>query len=379
MTATEDLERLARVAARVIRERFDVPASATSIEQIEPWCVARVHLDVGSGGASADEVPRSVIVKWIRDDPSGRRSDPAQAGAERASLVFLESRGLDVAPRWLGSDDGTASVVIEDLLDHVPLAELLRARDPAATDGLVAFATTLGSLHAATAGSAGEFAALHRLGPADLERARRWVLGGGWNWELVDLAQLGVAATPGTQVEMERVRRALLDEGPFTALSNGDAGANNAMVSLAGTRIIDWEHGGFRHALLDAVCLHVPSPIWVSVADPVPLGVADAYRRALAAGVSAAEAEEYELALAAACTAAACERLLRVPLLDARAPGHTSRPQLVATVEAAARCIRAVGSPLPALAGWLEDVAAALRRRWPDADVVYADAYVVNG
>src|SRR5690606_40670395 len=65
----------------------------------------------------------------------------------------------------------------------------------------------------------GEFAALHRLGPADLERARRWVRGGGWNWELVDLAQLGVAATPGTQVEMERVRRALLDEGPFTALS----------------------------------------------------------------------------------------------------------------------------------------------------------------
>jgi hypothetical protein len=142
--------------------------------------------------------------------------------------------------------------------------------------------------------------------------------------------------------------------------------------------LIDWESGGYRHALLDAAALWVPGPAWLSVTEPAMVGVDEAYRSALAAGVpEATDDAAYGLGLAAACMASAIERLMRLPRLDGRLVGHDSRAQMVSTLESAARVARSVGM-LIHLAGCAEAVAAALRRRWPDADRDFTNGYVMR-
>jgi aminoglycoside phosphotransferase (APT) family kinase protein len=172
---------------------------------------------------------------------------------------------------------------------------------------------------------------------------------------------------------------AVLDElnapGPFLALSHGDAESKNILVRESGAdaRLIDFEAAGYAHALIDAVCLHVPGPGWLSVGDPHATGLADHYRRALAQGVpAAADDRRYGFALAAACMPWALLRLHRFAVLDTRVPGDRSRVQLVETLESAARTAEAHRA-LPHLAGWVRRTADVLRRRWPDADLDLTD------
>jgi hypothetical protein len=65
-------------------------------------------------------------------------------------------------------------------------------------------------------------------------------------------------------------------------------------------------------------------------------------------------------------------RLHRFAVLDTRAPGDHSRPQLVETLESAARTAE-VHRALPHLAGRARRTADVLRRRWPDADLDLTD------
>ncbi|MEU8509541.1 hypothetical protein AB0C40_33615 [Streptomyces brevispora] len=166
------------------------------------------------------------------------------------------------------------------------------------------------------------------------------------------------------------------EPGPFLALSNGDAEANNLLVRACGpadARLIDFEAAGFTHAMADAVCLYVPCPAWLSVGDPVASGLADEHRRALARGIPQAEDDRlFGRGPAAACLSWALIRLQRVPVLDVRAQGDDSRLQLVATLEAATRTAAGCG-PLPHLAGWVSRIATVLRSRRPDADQDLSD------
>jgi hypothetical protein len=165
--------------------------------------------------------------------------------------------------------------------------------------------------------------------------------------------------------------------GPFLALSNGDAEANNLLLHATGpadARLIDFEFAGYAHALTDAVCLYVPGPAWLSVGDPTTTGLADQYRRTLACGIPEAEDDRrYGYGLAAACVSWALVRLQRFARLDSRPPGDHSRLQLIATLEAAARTAETYRT-LPRLTAWIRRVAVVLRRRWPDADQDFADS-----
>lgn len=169
----------------------------------------------------------------------------------------------------------------------------------------------------------------------------------------------------------------LCDPGPFLALSNGDAEANNVLLHAGGTpdaRLIDFEFAGYAHALTDAVCLYVPGPAWMSVGDPQRTGLAGHYRSALARTVPEAEDDRrYGFGLAAASMSWALIRMQRFAVLDTRPPGHHSRLQLIATLEAAAHTAE-THHALPHLSAWIHRIATLLRHRWRDADQDYADA-----
>lgn len=360
MTAVE-IGRPAEVEALLSRHR---PSAVTVVgwEPVPPWAVVRARLD----GAER------VIAKWTRPHVDQSRTTAWRVRTELAALRFLsDDLGLDLAPRALAADLTSEFIVLTDLAPRTPLDRLLRADGAEAhADRLAAFARAHGELHAATAGRAGIYharrAALGPIAPAE-DRIGRFAAhqaeGRG------QAAVLGAPIAGPAERELAAVMDELGEPGPFLALCNGDPEANNVLVQASGypdARLIDFEFAAYSHALLDAACLHVPGPGWLSVRDDAP---AAAYRRALARGVPEAEDDRrYGFGLAAACFYYAVVRLKRLPALDARAPGDDSRPQLVAILEAAARTAEAHRA-LPQLAGWARRAAALVRRRWPDADV----------
>ncbi|MEO3811640.1 hypothetical protein ABGB17_21820 [Sphaerisporangium sp. B11E5] len=370
MPRDEPARSVSRAAAEALLARRYAPAAvaATAWERLEPWEVARVRL-AGPG------VPERLIVKWVRAHPDRTRSARWRVRTEVAALRFLaDDLGFGAAPRLITADIATGVVVLEDLGPRVPLDGVLREGGAAAhRERLLAFARVRGELGAASAGRAEDYyarrAALGAVDPA-ADRAGRW---SGFRDEGIRVAaRIGAEISGGAGRELEVALGELAEPRGFLALSNGDPEANNVLVHASGApdaRLIDFEFAGYTHALHDAVCLFVPGPGWLSVGDAIGIGAGDAYRRALAAGVPEAQDDaRYGRGLAAACVSYALVRLCRVPTLDGRAPGDGSRPQLVATLEAAARTAGAFRA-LPRLAGWAWRAAEALRRRWPDADV----------
>ncbi|MFJ2960161.1 hypothetical protein [Streptomyces sp. NPDC087270] len=300
---------------------------------------------------------------------------------ELAALRFLsEDLGLALAPRVVAADLSEGIVVLEDLAPRTALDELLR-RDGAAahSDRLVTFARARGELNAATAGYADTYRARRSSsGPSNPEAGHvdRFA-------RLLDEAHGdGPTALPGAPVtgraetELSSALAELSEPGPFLAFSNGDAEANNILLHESGpadARLIDFESACYTHALLDAVCLHVPGPAWMTVGGPLSARLGDHYRGALAHGIPQAEDDlRFGFGLAAACVSWAIVRLQRFALLDTRAPGDHSRPQLVETLEASARTAEAHRA-FPHLTGWARHTADLLRRRWPDADVDLTD------
>uniref|UniRef100_UPI0018925A75 phosphotransferase n=1 Tax=Catenulispora pinisilvae TaxID=2705253 RepID=UPI0018925A75 len=338
--------------------------------------------DVG-GGSDLGGADLTVIVKWVRTGVDRARSERWRLGTEAAALRFLsENLGLAIAPRVIAEDADAGFLVLEDLAPRVAL-DLLICRDGAAAhhERLAVFARALGELGAGTAGR------------EELYRTRSSAVGSAGSvgspssgaqdrfaglWERAHDAASALEAPIGGSAASELT--AGLDElstpGAFRALSNGDAESNNILIHPSGpadARLIDFEAAGYGHALLDAVCLHVPGPRWMSVGDPVANGLADCYRHALAEGVPEAQDDRrYGFGLAAACASWALLRLQRFAMLDERPPGDDSRLQLVEILEATARTAEAHHA-LPHLAGWFRRAAEALRRRWPDTDVDLTD------
>jgi hypothetical protein len=274
-----------------------------------------------------------------------------------------------VAPALLAHDDDRDVILLEDLAPRRTLHSMLSVGlTPAGHAGLETYASTMARLHAATAGADVQ-------GPWD--EGARVPIGPRAAAHLLDRLSDLLPVTRQVRTDVELACVAIDEPGPFHALSNGDSGANNCLVAADGGdgRLIDFEHTCRRHALLDAAALHVPGSMWMTVADPVPLGVEDTYRRVAGAGVPAVlEDDVYGFGLAAACALRSLNKLERFEKLDARERGHHSRPQLVTTIDRTAATMSR-WSHLDALASWLAGVATRLRDRWPDADVVFPDDY----
>lgn len=337
-------------------------------ERPGPWAVMRCALEP----AGAD-LPASVVVKWLRDDPNGLRADLRQVADEQAALEFLAEIGFPHAPRLIGADRTAGVVVLEDLSPRASLAEKLRREGAEACAGaLMAFAAALGALGAATVGRSAAYDAIRgRYGAPDPSIGRARGLGPRWPQTRRLLEDHGLAMRGDAERDLAETMEALLDPGPFLALTNGDAAANNFLVGAREEegRLIDFEFAAYRQALTCAVCLHLPGSAWITVAHPINAGLEAAYRKALAVGVPEAEDDRlFGRGLAAACLAEALDRLNRFAVLDRRAPGHPSRVQMVSTLEAAAQAAQAHRA-LPHLAGWASRIGEWLRRRWRDADV----------
>jgi hypothetical protein len=309
------------VLGRLVRQVFGDDARVEGVRQIRPWTVARCDV------ADAEGV-NTVIVKWLRSNPQGFRVDRRQILTEAAALEFTGEAAPGVGPALLAHDADNDLLITEDLAPRRTLHSVLSAGlTPTGIAGLHTFAATMGRLHAATAATRAD-------GPWD--GGARIPIGRQAGIELLDRLSELAPASRGVRTGVGAAIAAISESGPFDAFSNGDSGANNCLVASDGGdgRLIDFEHACRRHVLLDAAALHVPGSMWMTVADPVPLGVEDTYRRAAGDGLPAVIDDDlYGLGLAAACALRALDKLMRFDKLDGREQGHHSRPQLVTTIE----------------------------------------------
>lgn len=272
----------ADVLEPLVRKAFGPEARVASVEPIGQWSVARVRVELPGMGED------SLIVKALRNLPSGVRAEQSRILNEQAALEFVGEIDQSLAPRLLAADAAHGIVAIEDLSRLVPLNEALLSGQRTAGEGLKLFSLSLSRLHGATVGKRDNYYRKRaEMGPTSSYDQARLVLGA-WDWRLPCLAQGGLVATPAAHSEMRDAEVLLCEPGPLTAFSNGDPGLHNFLTDGNQSRIIDWEDACFRHVAHDISCIWVPNSVWMTLADPVELGVDRIYRDAVTDAVPAA-------------------------------------------------------------------------------------------
>jgi hypothetical protein len=214
-----------------------------------------------------------------------------------AGLQFLQAIGGQkntVCPQFYVGDREVGFFVMEDLgatedLDHA----LTCGSKERAERTLVMLAETLGRMHAATAGKEAAFLRIRNaLGPGDEGRRRGLaghVLAAGP--QLAEQCQrLGVLVSPQFSQDIQTVASVMAEPGPLLAYTHADPCPDNCFVAGNRVCLIDFEFGGFRHALLDGVYGRMRFPTSKCVRD-IPAAVVEtleaAYREELARGIAA--------------------------------------------------------------------------------------------
>jgi hypothetical protein len=221
-------------------------------------------------------LPRTLVVKHYRDEPSPGRPDPFPFEVASAQLFTSMSPELRPSPVLIAHDPASRLLVMEDLGRSSTLADKLFGPDGAAAQRcLLSWAGALGRMQAATAGREKDFGALlRRLG----ERAWRDPMADEARAAFAGVAgllhhELGVVATPAAIQEAHDTAR-LLGGTRYRAFSPSDTCPDNNLVTSRGVRFVDFEWGCFRDIVLDAAYFRVPFP-GCEASFALPPGMAD--------------------------------------------------------------------------------------------------------
>lgn len=245
--------------------------------------------------------PATVVVKGATPHDDTPYEPDAMEPHSQAVRLFNDWAGLALlqelggtpvlAPRLYAGDRARGWMVLEDLGDGGGLDQVLLGTDPAAAQtGLLALATGLGQLHARTIGQQARYDRLRAV-------LGRPTQGSFHHHDWLErnltsvLATLAITPAPGMGTDLAALVAAMRDPGPFLAYTHGDPCLDNWLLTANGIRLIDFEIGQYRHALLDGVYgrIHFPTCWCMNRLPPeVSLAMETAYRAALVPGCPAA-------------------------------------------------------------------------------------------
>jgi hypothetical protein len=379
-------EAIRAIAERVLSATFECAVHLDAGEALSE----RTHVlrcPVRSGPTDA---PTSVIVKCARVWDGVVYDPDSDAPSSSAPYLFNDWAGLqllsqvagtdNIAPRFYGGDRTAGIFVIEDLGAGASPDQALLGDDPAAAEAnLLALASMLGRIHAATIGRHDQFthmrAALGPYTPGD--QGYRWLADG----FLETATALDVPLRSGAADDLETVIDALVNPGPFLAYTHGDPCPDNWVWAGERLRLFDFEIGAFRHALTDGVYgrIHFPTCWCVNrLPDHIPPLMEAAYRAELARGCAAAQDDQrFGRAVVEACaywTLRLCSRDMR-PILEVLDEdfewGISTVRQRVLMRAGILEQLTAERGHLVSLGATFADLAAKLSARWPaDADAM---------
>jgi hypothetical protein len=333
------------------------------------------------------DAPQSVIVKqavavgrevYNPDTPDG----PAwRLFNEWAGLKFLTESfgGASPTPRFYSGDRDHGLIALEDLGASKGLDQALLADDPAYAEAmLVAFAATLGRMHALTIGRQAEFELIRDgLGP---RRSNAPDDGGKRLATLLrNMAQVaGIEPALGIDEELRVVTRNLAEPGKFLAYLHHDPCPDNCLITEDGLKLIDFEFGGYGHALGDGIYgrIHFPTCWCVNrLPEPIPPKMEAAYRTELIKGCPEAPEvvydERYFRAVVEACAACVINSHHALTLLEDHRWGiSTLRQRALLRFDIFWKMTEEYGH-LKSVGGTVRTMAEKLRAQWPaDADAM---------
>lgn len=222
---------------------------------------------------NAFSLPRTLIIKQVRGavrDPKNVTLTPGVASVDSAFLreavsyqfTTALSRGERPGAYLIAHSLPDRLLVLSDLGENTKLTDVLRSgAEPATHNAMMAFAQALGRMHAATVGREPDFVALlrrvdvtHRVdGIAQQAEAAVAEVPG------LLRRELGIEA-PDEVIEQAAHGARLFSGGRFRAFSPSDLCPDNVIINNEGARILDYEWGGFRDAVLDIAYALVSFP-----------------------------------------------------------------------------------------------------------------------
>jgi choline/ethanolamine kinase len=324
--------------------------------------VMRAAIQGGPSGVA------SVILKQIKPEKEPRGM------IDWASLAFLTgTRGAqDIAPRFYGGAVEHGLFAMEDLGDAPTLDALLRGADAVAVrQALRTLAAEYGRMHAETKGREERFRRCLDAVPVTvrpdfgLEVAQ-------WQVKVKHAVETWSQATRRHPLrDFKRLRlllhTAIASSGDWRVFTHGDPAPTNCLVAGDTVHLLDFEYGGFRHALYDLTAWYVLCPLPEELVEEM----SECYRNELAQMIAAARDERwYRSAWAMLCAYRALALLSWIPrsVLTRDEPWveeWTARQAVLCTLDRLTR-VTAPHPGLEALGEWGHQLGAELRARWPD-------------
>jgi hypothetical protein len=371
-----------RAAARVLSQHFHTRVRITGHESLSHrQTVFRAHLEGrGAPATAVIKTPRLADGKAYDPNDLSPRSPAWLLSNEWAALELLDLRAADTgtvdAPGTYGGDFERGILVIEDLGDGPSLADALLGGDATiAETAMLAFARSLGRMHATTVGRHSEFDAmvgrftstrLHTTAPRADVRAQIARIP-----EVFD--ELEFEWSPALIDDVQQVVMALLNPEPFHTLTHGDPCPDNDRLIDGRAIFFDFEHAGFRNALLDGAYGRVPFPTcWCVNRLPEWLitKFENAYRLELMRGVPEVEDDDiFEPAIMKAAgwwlLQNAVSLLPQALRFDERWGISTLRQRLLYRFEVFARNSGRAGC-LEAMGAWAYQMGQKMRAKWPE-------------
>jgi hypothetical protein len=268
----------------------------------------RRNLIVRAVAHSSSGDRRNIVIKATRAaDYDARSADVIARGGiarEWAAACVLGQPGTSSAT-CLAGDTAAGVMVFADLGADAPwlATPLLDGSAAEAEAALLAYAVSLGRLHAATVDCQRTYAACVRaaypLARVPVAIDETW---------LARAAGIGPSRLGGVlpEAELAVLLQCMPDPGPWLALVHGDPCPDNVLLTGQGAALLDFEFAAPGHALIDATYWRMGFPTcWCAgrVPDAVAERVEQAYRDVLAvaipqAGETAVFRREYALAMA---------------------------------------------------------------------------------
>ncbi|WP_298888168.1 hypothetical protein [uncultured Serinicoccus sp.] len=313
----------------------------------------------------------SVVVNRFLPQPEGRG---AALGWRREAAGLRHLRG---SPRLLALDEGTQTVVMEDLGRHPTLADALLGAD---ADGAwrhtVAWA---GALGAAVAGGVTLEAARRDLGGALAAEDRRWQV----DYPRRGLGHLaevaGIRAGRAAAAQARDLVDELQHDTARHVLGPGDACPDNALLTPAGVRLLDLEGTGVRHVAYEAAYAAEPfSTCWCVFTPPTGLtGATLVAFTAAASGAVPGLAEDADWPRQVRGAVALWVLAGTLWLLDGAMADRTMAPEgrtgpafRALLVSRWGWVVRECADELPDVAAACEEALAWARRTWRRSDLV---------
>ncbi|RBM16730.1 phosphotransferase [Prauserella sp. PE36] len=259
-------------AEAVLAQRFGSTITLIDAEDLAgsgPATVVRARVD-----SSSFALPRTLVIKHYPGAARQGQDDSFAREAASYQLFTALSPEDRMCPELLAHSADQRVLVIDDLGRMPTLEDKLCGGDSrAAETALLSWARSLGRLHFSTANREADFnALLRRLNPRN-RTGEAPDDAGAAPGDVTEqtphlLEQAFGMRTPDAVREAAARAAEQIRAGGYRAFSPVDLWPDNNLVTGAGVRFLDFEHGRVRSALIDAAHLRVP---FVSASHPLSL------------------------------------------------------------------------------------------------------------